>query len=929
MTSGHRVSGPEPGVQFTDSPPVDADARLHPSDLTPTGLWRVLFDPWSDRTRFAARFVESLREHAAGMSRAEFYADLDGVGIDALQGAYARVCEWLLSDRDSPTFWRGLEVTRSLGSGRPLGLRTYRDDVRRGPLALLRHVDVVPTVVVHLDAELFDREACRRPEEFLGFLSDLGETCAVRVVSSGYVRARLWTEYREALPSSVSESANPRLSEQASSRVVERLVREARGDLSNDSRTVQILRDVAAEASETLSYHALQAKHSTVSRSRVSQCVNLLEDHDLLETFSAPGGRRASLLPAGREYLEILNEEYGVQKRLSEVFPDGVSEPPKPSDNSRVNPNGHGEAERVDRRRMDGLVDVAYLSCWEHAAVASVSPPETPGVSLVDRPIPKKEDRREPAWSYDPEADHVVVSAEFDNPMQWWVCVARALTDWKMWDNVLTPARLDGEAGDLSGLSLDDATLLRGTRCLGYLKDADANGAAYVEALEAARDNLLDMTRALSHGDYEDRNRFRGAILREALGLAGTVVHLLDLAGVSVSREVRLPEFSRNFSEDRRADLVRTVAKGVTIQSRYGHFSAHRQLHEQRAEKREVPSPSVDAADPFGTLIGGFVLVGPGVSDLEDLLHANLERPAEVHEDAPGFGIRVPVRTDHGRGAYARAALAMCDHKDLEATREAVGILQAFTSTPYDAARALHGLGREKRHPGRRVRVDEIRYALSTLPTEALLPFVAPSARKVVHALLTADGPLSVAETASRADVSTQSVRNHRDRLLAFDLLRETPEGLRVPLTGPTDRDTDADAVDGEPVEVLPWYATPTGERTGEARMRNGSLLGVYRRAVEWLSPADRWSDRGDPVGRFYAEWPPDFDLIRDEWPWLQEWEDALQAMCADVHPVDPREDADVLEVSDDTSTGDGGGVRVATFGAVPTQRALPGVVAT
>ena len=185
--------------------------------------------------------------------------------------------------------------------------------------------------------------------------------------------------------------------------------------------------------------------------------------------------------------------------------------------------------------------------------------------------------------------------------------------------------------------------MLRNSRCLGYLKDADATPEDYTDALLEAAEDLGDLTRDLHHENYEDCNRFRADILREAQGLAGTIVHLLDSANVDVVREARIPRFSRDFGKSQQADLAETLSVGASIQSRYGESTAYRQLLESREDKREsaIP-PTVDADDPFGELIGSFVVVGKSVDQLADPLRRRLSN-REVHEDAPEFSVPIPI----------------------------------------------------------------------------------------------------------------------------------------------------------------------------------------------------------------------------------------------------------------------------------------------
>ncbi|HET7323853.1 MAG TPA: hypothetical protein VFJ06_05940 [Halococcus sp.] len=77
-----------------------------------------------------------------------------------------------------------------------------------------------------------------------------------------------------------------------------------------------------------------------------------------------------------------------------------------------------------------------------------------------------------------------------------------------------------------------------------------------------------------------------------------------------------------------------------------------------------------------------------------------------------------------------------------------------------------------------------------------------PTLSKVVHTLLVAETPLVKSELAERADVSVRAIRNHTERLAAFDFVRETGEGWRFVLPFHTDEER------GE--TTLPWNAGPT-----------------------------------------------------------------------------------------------------------------------
>src|SRR5699024_8959066 len=147
----------------------------------------------------------------------------------------------------------------------------------------------------------------------------------------------------------------------------------------------------------------------------------------------------------------------------------------------------------------------------------------------------------------DHEDDRLLVGAAYDNPMKGWVCIALALADPRTFRHVLTPERF--EAGKLGDMLANHTDLLRNSRRLGYPAARNATAEDYTDALLEAADDLCELTKDWYHGNFENPDRFRATILREAHGLAGTMVHLLGLADVDLVREFRLPNFARDYDE--------------------------------------------------------------------------------------------------------------------------------------------------------------------------------------------------------------------------------------------------------------------------------------------------------------------------------------------------------------------------------------------
>lgn len=749
------------GITLTQQVPASAIATVTMDDRTPTALWHDLVA----HREFQRALVEAIRVSATGKSPNEFrdeLADYDlPPGVDDLAVRIA--------GGEKNALFRFTHGIERLGEG-----WTTTGNILATP-ALLEMGERTPTIAVRVRDSFFERRAGQR-RDMCELVAVLARACDVRLVGSGIEHRRLARLHRADLPG-VSEQYDASRPDTPEAEIIE----TARTELGIESREVRILRLLAEEPAETLSYHALESRF-TVSASRIRQCVSRLADLSLIASFNQDDGKAIELLNSGRAFIDALDADIGRQADLDSY----VSETGNSRFYCRVSPQpemGEGDGPR-DRRRVGTAVNVEYLPRWRHAATVGCA--TDGGITLVDRPETKADEQRQMFWSYDEDADRVVVGAEYTNPMQWWVCVARALASRPMFDRVLTPDRLDGDVGNLAGLLTDDLRILRDGRCLGYLKDAHANGEDYGEALQGAEEELCKLTAALSEASGDEERRLRSVITREALGLAGTIAHLLDLAGVDLVREVRLPEFTRCFDADRRDHLAETIARGAAIQSSLGHFAAYRQLFEDDPKKRGASmTPDVDASDPHGRMIGSFVLVGDNVSSFESTLSDRLRGLEEVHEDAPEFDVGVPVRSHLGRPAYAQAVRETLAGKRLSPTRESISIMMAFTNNPYDVAAALgRGLAADEKYPGRAIRANECRVALRHgLDAERILPDAPPSASQAVSALLTATEPLSKTDLADRADVSTRSLRTHLPMLEALGLVEETPSGYRLLLS--------------------------------------------------------------------------------------------------------------------------------------------------
>jgi len=826
------------------------------------------------------------------------------------------------------------DLTASLGGMTPLGFPSTLEDIRNGPLALLalEEVDVSPTTEIVVTSDWFEDHRRDRRERFLEWLvDDVAAGMDVRIIATRFAQRRLVTDHADVLPVSVTEAVSERLQTTPpieSSRCddsAEARAQEAVDALPWDHPAWRVLQAIEETEAERLPYRRLydDPRFSDVSDSGVRKRVQRLSELDLVETLDLNGDRYVALLPPAEPALEAHREVFSdvsaphPDSRAAGVTADSgvsspetagrdrdVSDPPNSSAGavcSRTHTSGGEAGGAAEPEDLEGAAEAAskgrlpapsngWLRLDQHHGTAAAA--GDADIALCDEPVAKRDDPRSYSVSVDDDRDEVVVDIEADPDfVKTAARLAAALLDDRLMSTVLTTDRLAGgpDRDDLEGLEESNPIVLRRARHLGYLPQDGESANAFRSRLMEERRELLKGLEEVAGSDGLTNIEGASRLLQRAHGLIGTVTHVYDLLDVDLVRRITFPEYSRNW-ESNATGIAKFIATATSIGSKYlsesdhgsGYYVPHRILYEEREDKREynLGTPQIPElrGDANGEPIGSWVLAGPGIADLEGPLRERLEVGlGDLQEDGENFapiGVDVDIAQGWRREAVAEVLARLGRIKRLEPTRQATSLLFGLLGSVSDVAAAVYALGAEDPGDGRDLELSELRYALSTLPGDRLLPGVGkPGLSKIVAALIEADEPLSKAALADAAGVSKQTVRNHRERLEAFGLLDvlETDAGradvyrLRLPFR------KERNASDAPAPRFLVDEPDTVGKCGETWSLRDAIDQALADTSVGWLINEDYelWEDLkgGDPEA---------LKRLVERWPWLRPWVDVL-----------------------------------------------------
>ena len=804
------------GLTVTQQSPVTVTTEIH-GEQPVTDVWKSLLKS----PEIQELIIRTVRELGRGATYDELHRRLDHVGLtdEPLTASY-RGHIYRLCKGHSDKSWEFITELRQLGSG-----HTTTDDLLAAAnlFRYTAHIDdgSPPVIAITIDHNAIKAMPRSQRVDVCQLLSTLSHGLDVRIVTGRVTEAWLRDQHRDDLTAVNDWTTTHRDGTS---------VDDALATLDPDGLPVTILRLIHSEPGSTMTYNQLYTA-TQHSKSRVRQVISKLSNLGLINAYQSEAGKKIETRPVARTVISEFDAVHGQQTSL----PTGVSEPPKSQiqrrvpdvaaltqevnrDNTGNSNNGNSTADRTATADSTASLSVeestetsdqspyrtVYMPRWEHAAIAGAAGGEKSRVSVLNTAHDHGLDRQIQKVSVLPGKREVAMSVVASSPLSYTVGSAIALTSPLVIDTALTNDVVEDLVDDVP------VAVLRLARQIGGIDtDTVSDPESFRDTFIEWGKNIADRSRELKHGEYgecQSRDEFLSELLRDAHGLYGSIVHVLDAAGYDVLRDVHVPQTVG--STDRLRDIAKSIAHSVTIQSKYESFAAYRQLFEDRDEKRELAfTPRVDAADPVGEMIGGMVVRGGSAHRMLEPLQQEFES-FSVHQDAPEFYVPITVQDGVERADVAVTASRILGRKELRVTERCVSVLYGVLQSPFGVARALRWLGSEDTEMGRTVSMRDVRYAVKAVGAKWLFPRLPGSAGRILHSTLElrAEGTSSsvtVSGIADAAGMSQQTVRNYRDVLVAARVIEVRSDGWRC---------------------VLGREAGSTGENTGRRNVEMSSI---------------------------------------------------------------------------------------------------------
>ncbi|MFC6965246.1 plasmid replication protein RepH [Halocatena marina] len=431
------------------------------------------------------------------------------------------------------------------------------------------------------------------------------------------------------------------------------------------------------------------------------------------------------------------------------------------------------------------------------------------GVTLVDHKIEPFDDGRMTYLSC--FEDDVQAVVQWGGPLPTLArCTATLLSD-HAFSRLLTPDALGKRFENLYDEFKEnvDRILVKGAQ-IGWFGKNEHEYSQFKDRYRKIRNICLkQLPNVLRSNKTEEYSN----LFRDLHGLFASTTQLYDAAGFDVTIQLRIPDTEQLQRGNQRYQSFlkffgHTVPKHTVYESDIGVHSGYREVLEDRDQKLESRLDyNIDVTAPYARCTVSWVVSGPDATEFRtDVYQAIQSRAATIREEVQEGNekaplLEIPVMSGMTYPTIKATVAHFADQKgyvtdradllergihDRRPLERCIRVLTACLSTseqpgsvsPFDVAEALlHCSQTAKTEP---LSVSEIAYGLAHLPADRLLPSLAPSATKVVQALLQTDIPIGRNEICERAGISSSSYDRYIDELAALAIIEpHTVEGRR------------------------------------------------------------------------------------------------------------------------------------------------------
>jgi len=414
----------ECSLRFVDQEPIDHEAAVDLDGRPPSAIWEYLASQLADAV---AQGVTSAIEALPRLLPSEAVGSVLA-GDDQWDDRWRPFATALqsLSPHTRSSHVRGaIDLLSSVfGNELVTGQVTPTDD---DAARILRLLETDAPVLVRVTEDFRQQRADQR-RDICKMLGMVAQQTTVEIVTESRLQQRWLAHAHEPdLPGSLREQCNTGLGTLPTD---DDLVGEAMTALDVDGGVVDTLRAIASAANESKTIDQL-VDAADVDRDAIHWRLNRLREFGLVSgAIETEDDALVSLQANGRAYLDAVRDSAGFQTSLE----DSRRQTGKSSHNVPCNPartrEGGGRT-GWDRNRLPHLHQLRDVDRSRYVAATATTPDG--GVSVTDTAVDPLDDRAAPGIYYDHDRRRLLVSVEFDNPMSYMVCVARALADEQIW----------------------------------------------------------------------------------------------------------------------------------------------------------------------------------------------------------------------------------------------------------------------------------------------------------------------------------------------------------------------------------------------------------------------------------------------------------------------------------------------------------------